>query len=460
VQLSLTLIVMSEPQIIKLENLFPHQLEEIVRNKPAIIFPVGSIEWHGPHNSIAVDTLKIQSLCLEIAQKTGTVIAPSLFYGQAETLKDHPGTLFGISELTYYTYLKEIFEGFYHLGFRLVFCFSGHYEGGQFTNLQKAAKFVERLHSDMRLFTFTEPYFTNLYPKAVSKKELMKDAKYYNGDHAGVYETSLMMHYHPDLVDKERLVENLEILPKMVVDPINSSPEFGKHLAEIIITEASDYIQDQLAAWMKANQGMMPVDQSASTSAPDAHISSANSVVADNTHETLLPKIAEPDGVGAKPGDSPSHKVKDTLTKSFGKIKDQVSTWTKDAKEVFKKDDHKESKESSKPPNVDEGTQINSVQSVAAKSKVSHSSPTKVPEPKAEPKPKTTIPVRVIDQETQDALKQELMMRADDVDGYRIYELPEDVVKKKAVITIPKKIIPAKQADDGVIEEDIFEKEE
>ncbi len=102
-----------------------HSLLAYVKEKPAIIFPVGSIEWHGPQNSIAVDTLKIKAICEDIGRQTGVVVPPPLFYGVCNTLKERTGTLSGILELTYKEYSDRSSRDFATWVFALSFVSRG-----------------------------------------------------------------------------------------------------------------------------------------------------------------------------------------------------------------------------------------------------------------------------------------------------------------------------------------------
>ncbi len=234
------------PPLFRLEELLPDQLLACIKQKPGILFPVGSIEWHGPQNCIAVDTLKIKAICEDIGRQTGVIVAPSLFYGVCKTLKERTGTLAGIPESTFKEYVKQIFIGFRHLGFRFIFCLSGHYEGEQIKMLREIASDMKKELPDMTVYIFIEPDFSRHYPIVANPKEMVMSAQYYSGDHAGVYETSLMMHYYPQLVDSKKLEKKLHIVNNYYVDPINSTPEFGAHLAKIIVDEASEFITDEL----------------------------------------------------------------------------------------------------------------------------------------------------------------------------------------------------------------------
>jgi creatinine amidohydrolase len=63
-------------------------------------------------------------------------------------------------------------------------------------------------------------------------------------DHAARNETSLMMHYHPELVDLSQLPEDRSVTPQGVggEDPREASAAFGEECAEISIKLVGDLL--------------------------------------------------------------------------------------------------------------------------------------------------------------------------------------------------------------------------
>ncbi|MBM4048176.1 MAG: creatininase family protein, partial [Planctomycetes bacterium] len=67
---------------VRYEWLRPAQIVEARQACPVAYVPIGTIEWHGVHNPIGLDTLKIHALCIRCAQQGGGLVFPPLFYGE------------------------------------------------------------------------------------------------------------------------------------------------------------------------------------------------------------------------------------------------------------------------------------------------------------------------------------------------------------------------------------------
>ena len=58
--------------------------DEVVaeRGRASIVYlPIGPLEWHGPHLPLGTDPLQAEHTALELAQRVGGVVHPTLFIG-------------------------------------------------------------------------------------------------------------------------------------------------------------------------------------------------------------------------------------------------------------------------------------------------------------------------------------------------------------------------------------------
>ena len=76
---------------IRFETLVPAELLQEVNGRSLVYQPVGSMEWHGPHMGMGMDTVNAYSVAVETAKRTGGVVMPPLYIG-TETPRD-PETL-------------------------------------------------------------------------------------------------------------------------------------------------------------------------------------------------------------------------------------------------------------------------------------------------------------------------------------------------------------------------------
>lgn len=66
---------------IKFEEMVPAELLEARLEASLAYLPVGSMEWHGPHMGMGMDTINAYHVALETAKRTGGVVLPPLYIG-------------------------------------------------------------------------------------------------------------------------------------------------------------------------------------------------------------------------------------------------------------------------------------------------------------------------------------------------------------------------------------------
>lgn len=210
-----------------------------------LFVPLGSTEQHGPHLPLATDTLIATALASAMAERvieTGApaTVAPPLPYGAAGEHQSFPGTL-SIGHDALQTVLVELARSARHHHDAVVFV-NGH--GGNHPTVVEVA---DQLTAEGHRVAMAGP------------SDPAGDA------HAGLTETSLMLHLHPDLVDMQRAEPgNREplsaILPAMrdggievvspngvLGDPVGATAEHGARLFREMIERAASSIVEQLA---------------------------------------------------------------------------------------------------------------------------------------------------------------------------------------------------------------------
>ncbi len=214
------------------ERLRPGQIDEILAESPIAYLPWGSLEWHGPHNPIGLDALKVWHLAQMAAQRTGGVVWPPIFAGYM-TMKPHAGfkktievpaeVIMGLAN----AYLDELADE----GFKLAVIVMGHYGAEHVKALTHVAENWPKVRAkgrDMKVWAFPE---YKVRPEGATP----------SGDHAGLYETSLMMFFDADLVDLSTLPAEGEVTGIEAgfgiggEDPRQATAELGRRIAEEIV---------------------------------------------------------------------------------------------------------------------------------------------------------------------------------------------------------------------------------
>jgi len=174
------------------------EIRELAAQGATVILPVASMEQHGPHLAVGVDTILCENVCrlaAEAAQKEMPVIvAPSLWCGMAEHHMAYGGT-FTFDIPTYRAVLTAFLKSIERHGFRKVLIVNGH--GGNITAL---AAFLQDFAVETGLKICATTYFELAQP---AMEPILEDQERIR--HACEGETSLMMLFAPDLVRRDKL---------------------------------------------------------------------------------------------------------------------------------------------------------------------------------------------------------------------------------------------------------------
>lgn len=208
---------------VRLEFLRPKEIEEAQAACGTIFQPLGTIEWHGVHNVVGVDSVKAHALCVRAAQRGGGVVSPTLYGGVGGLSEPH--TFVMEPENSVFSnllrpWLEQLCREMARNGFRAIIMLTGHYGAAQQIIVRETAV---RMSRALGIPVLGTPEFM-----------LAIDVNY-TGDHAAWGETSLMMHLYPDTVDLSRLGNP----PHRGVggrDPRESSAKDGKLLTETIVS--------------------------------------------------------------------------------------------------------------------------------------------------------------------------------------------------------------------------------
>ncbi len=184
--------------------------QRIDRDDPVVLLPCGSLEQHGPHLPLGVDALLSTAVACEVAQQVGGIVAPALSYGYKSQPRcgggqHFPGTtsLDGdhLSQVT-----RDVIREFARHGVSKVALIDGHYENQWFLieGIDLALRDLGGDHALRIMRTeywdfCTEEVLDDVFPDGFPGFAL---------EHAAVIETSLMLHYHPDLVWMERIPDD------------------------------------------------------------------------------------------------------------------------------------------------------------------------------------------------------------------------------------------------------------
>ena len=242
-------------QPIHLAKLKPLELKRTASEKPLILIPIGTTEWHSDHLPLGVDSLLSQATCDDISAQTGCVVAPLLSCGISRNLapeKGFFGTVVTINIETLTALLVDLGQGYAKMGFKKAVLFTGHGETEHFKAIRSAisrSKTIEMIM--LSAFDFTKDKIREL--------DSVEKTWPFALDHAAEWETSMMLHYYPELVDMSSAPETIELnmpgIPEYIQRryPRRASLSYGQELAEAVTSGGVRMINQLLDSFSRTS---------------------------------------------------------------------------------------------------------------------------------------------------------------------------------------------------------------
>ena len=188
------------------EELSTDEIQKTIQKSKMVIIPCGSIEQHGPHLPLIVDSLCVQELAKRVSASTGVPILPCIKYGLSQCQGDFPGVI-SVGPETLYRTLVEICEWLYKSGVRKILILNGHgMNKGPILSAQEQIRY--KLPSDIQIKGMTYWDVSPMAQKLFLQKEMI-DLK---NIHANISETACTMAIRPDLVKLEKVVDEPDII--------------------------------------------------------------------------------------------------------------------------------------------------------------------------------------------------------------------------------------------------------
>lgn len=165
-----------------------------------LVVPVGSIEQHGPHLPVATDTILVDAVthlgAERVSDNIPIAVLPPFWSGFSPGHMSLGGTV-TLDFDVLLDALENIADSALKNGFDALLFLNGH--GGNQAAISAAVTTVGDSHPDVEVLGVT--YFT-LLPDVDDIRESDPGGM----SHAGEFETSLMLHLHPNLVSEENIV--------------------------------------------------------------------------------------------------------------------------------------------------------------------------------------------------------------------------------------------------------------
>ena len=226
-------------------EMFPHEFHQEMEVSPICYMAYGPAEPHGVYNALGLDFIECEMLLHDAARTHGGIVAPPFaWHIQEQQHYDWEIDCCGMGMSMSSSISEELFlhnvihhiRNFDSKGFKAAILASGHFLCDLTADMKMLADFyIRRTGSPIQISIGTyDRFLTN----------------YEFDDHAGVTETSMLMHYRPDLVDLSLIDKPLVVpasiaggnadygpycAPKKFADDIIPTAEHGKAIAENMV---------------------------------------------------------------------------------------------------------------------------------------------------------------------------------------------------------------------------------
>ncbi|HNS51696.1 MAG TPA: creatininase family protein [Anaerolineae bacterium] len=234
------------------------EMREAIARQPVVLLPFGTVEDHGLHLPLDTDNIIVEAICLEVARQAAqeALVMPLVSYGLDEHHMDFPGTV-SVDMQTLLRYVSDVGVSAARHGFTHLLIVNGH--GSNAAIAELAAR---------RVVLETGIVCGAMSPNAAIDPTLaeptlsqMRKSGPGGVSHACEYETAMMLHLRPDLVQMDKAVREIGQLkleymnwdhpePSVIQwqdwwsrmsesgvcgDPVVATAEFGKALFETTV---------------------------------------------------------------------------------------------------------------------------------------------------------------------------------------------------------------------------------
>lgn len=237
-----------------LDELSTKEAEKAAGSGVVVIFPVGSVEEHGKHLPLCTDSVQPEYVALEVAKKTGCLVAPPLRYGICNAGRNFTGTL-SIEFDSLYGITRDILSELARNGFHRIIVLSGHAGSSHMVALRMAAQKVVMQNVKGDLEKKTRIMVLSDFDFAFELKGKLGFSE--KDGHAGAIETSRVMAIRPDLI-KAKGEASFPEMPRFEVvadperyfpsgvmgDPTEASESKGQMVNKYVIEQVAKLVEE------------------------------------------------------------------------------------------------------------------------------------------------------------------------------------------------------------------------
>ncbi len=193
----------------KFHELTSAKLCTLDREQTLVVIPIAAVEQHGPHMPTGTDMILCTAVAeaLESRLSEKVLLTPTIWLG-ASAHHLRIGSTLDTALDTYVATLCDVARSLLDDGYRRIVFLNGH--GGNIDPMKMAVRMLQPEYVDALLVAGC------YWSVADAEREEILDGDHKFVGHACEFETSLMLHVRPDLVDASKLADAGELVDDVV----------------------------------------------------------------------------------------------------------------------------------------------------------------------------------------------------------------------------------------------------
>lgn len=179
----------------RFEDTVGFEVAEVVSRSSLAILPLGSLEFHGPHNPLGSDSIIASGIAEHVAARTKGLLFPTIRFTQCPAHTAHFRGTMSVRAEVMTMYFADVLRNIVHLGFRKIFVLNGH-DGNIGPARGAIAQVADESKGSALLFA---SWWEFLSTEMMKKLNIFHQANGGHG-HGGPLETSAVAAFRPELV--------------------------------------------------------------------------------------------------------------------------------------------------------------------------------------------------------------------------------------------------------------------
>ena len=238
-----------------LDHSFPRERDYVQEKRIPLVIPAGTVEYHGPHCSYGCDTLVAEGLIKKLMERKELMLAPTISYSPSSfAVGDAKSGTVHVEEKAFEDYVYYVFMSLLSAGYRNIYVVIHHqFEqesempmtlcyrlaakratmkyleqtlGQGWWGSESYASYYDQLEGDNNPFNWIKVIPT--------MSTAVQNATGY--DHAGKFESSILMSLYPDCVQLDRIDDVKHWFTE-------SAREANKELGDLMVEKSLEYLE-------------------------------------------------------------------------------------------------------------------------------------------------------------------------------------------------------------------------